>query len=69
MKKNLGSADKLIRLVLAAAIAVLFFTGVISGTLGIIALVVAAIFLVTPLINFCPLYAALGISTKKKEAV
>lgn len=68
MKKNLGSADKIIRLVAAIALAALFFTGTISGVLGIIALVVAAIFLITPLINFCPLYAALGISTKKKEA-
>ncbi len=66
MKKNLGFADKAVRLVLAVALAVLFFTGVVSGTLGVVALTAAGIFLVTPLINFCPLYAALGISTKAK---
>lgn len=66
MKKNLGSTDKAVRLILAITLAVLFFTGVVSGTLGVVALIAAGIFLVTPLINFCPLYAALGISTKAK---
>lgn len=65
MKKNLGSTDKIIRLILAVAFGVLYFTGTVTGTLGIVLLVVGAIFLITPLINFCPLYRILGISTKK----
>ncbi len=65
MKKNMGSADKIVRLILAVVFAVLYFTGTVSGTLGIVLLVVGAIFLITPLINFCPLYRVLGISTKK----
>ncbi len=63
MKKNMGSADKIIRVLLAAIVGVLFFTGTISGTLGIILLVLAGIFVLTSMISFCPLYAPFGIST------
>jgi len=66
MKKNMGSTDKVIRVIIAAVVAVLFFTKVISGTLGIILLVVAAIFLLTSFVGFCPLYAPFKLSTKKK---
>lgn len=71
MKKNMGSADRIIRLIIAAVIAGLFFTNVISGTLGIVLLVLAGIFLLTSLVSFCPLYAPFGISTcavEKKNA-
>jgi len=67
MKKNMGSFDKLLRLTAAIVLIVLFYSGVITGTIGIIALVVALIFTVTSLISFCPLYALLGIRTCKKE--
>jgi len=63
MKKNMGSADKIIRVIIAAIICVLFFTGTITGTLGIILLVLAGVFVLTSLISFCPLYAPFGIST------
>jgi hypothetical protein len=63
MTKNMGSTDKLIRLVVAVILAVLFFTNVITGTLGIIALVIAVVFALTSTISFCPLYTILGIST------
>jgi hypothetical protein len=63
MKKNMGSADRLIRVLIAAAIAVLYFTNVISGTLGIVLLVLAGVFLLTSLVSFCPLYAPFGLST------
>ncbi len=63
MKKNMGSADKLVRLVVAALIAILYLTKVITGTLGIVLLIAAVIFLVTSLLNFCPLYSLLGVST------
>ena len=65
MKKNMGSADRIIRTIIAALIAVLYFTGTISGTLGIVLLVFAVIFLLTSFISFCPLYAPLGINTCK----
>ena len=65
MKSNMGPADKVLRFVLAAVIAILYFTGIIQGSLGIVLAVVAAIFAVTGLINFCPLYASFGFSTRK----
>jgi hypothetical protein len=63
MKKNMGKTDKTIRLLIAAVIVVLLFTKVLTGTLGIILLIVAVVFVVTSLIGFCPLYALFGIST------
>jgi hypothetical protein len=67
MKKNMGTTDKIIRVILAVIIAVLYFTNVIPGTLGIILLVLAVIFLATSFISFCPLYLPFGISTCKRE--
>jgi len=67
MKKNMGSYDKLIRLALAIVLIVLYYTGVIYGTLGIIGLVLALVFTITSLISFCPLYTLFGINTYKKE--
>ena len=63
MKKNMGTADKSIRLIIAVIIGVLYFTGMVSGTLGIILLVVAGVFALTSFISFCPLYAPFGMST------
>lgn len=63
MKKNMGSADRIIRLIIAAIVGVLFLTGVISGTLGIVLLALAGIFVLTSFISFCPLYAPFGINT------
>lgn len=61
--KNMGNADRIIRIIIAIVIAILFFTKTITGTLGIILLVLAAIFLLTSLIGFCPLYAPFGLKT------
>lgn len=61
----MGSADRIIRLIVAAIAVVLYFTGTLTGTLGIVALVVAAIFTLTSVISFCPLYAIVGMSTCK----
>ena len=66
MKKNMGSADRIIRIVAALAIGVLYFTGVIPGTLGIVLLVLAGVFLATSFISTCPLYLPFGLSTRKK---
>lgn len=63
MKKNMGGADKLIRAMIAITMIVLFATNVISGTLGIVLLVVSGIFLLTSLIGVCPLYIPFGINT------
>ncbi len=63
MKKNMGNADRAVRIILAIVIAVLYFTNVISGTLGLILLVLAAVFVLTSLVSFCPLYALVGINT------
>lgn len=65
MKSNVSNVDRIIRFVLAIAVAVLYFTGVINGTVAIILGVVAVIFFVTSIVNFCPLYRALGISTRR----
>jgi hypothetical protein len=67
MKKNMGTADKTIRLLVAAVIAVLYFTGNISGTLGIVLLVVAIVFALTSFMSFCPLYKPFGINTCSKK--
>ncbi|MFC5626856.1 YgaP family membrane protein [Algoriphagus winogradskyi] len=66
MKKNMGSADKIIRLLLAVSIAVLYFTGIISGSWALVLGLLAVIFTVTAFINFCPLYLPFGISTRRK---
>ncbi len=67
MKKNVGSADKIIRILAAVLIAVLYFTNQISGTAAIALLVIAGVFIVTSFMSFCPLYYPFGISTRKKE--
>ena len=67
MKKNLGSTDRIFRFIVAAVIAVLYFTNVISGTLGIVLLVLAGVFVLTSFISFCPLYAPFGLSTCKMK--
>ena len=63
MKKNMGTADRIIRVIIAAIISVLYFTGIIPGTLGVILLILAGVFVLTSLISFCPLYAPFGLIT------
>jgi len=63
MKKNMGNLDRIIRVLLAAVAAVLYFTNMLTGTLGIVALVVAVVFLLTSAVGFCPLYRLVGLST------
>lgn len=70
MKKNMGIADKVIRIIVALVIAVLFYMNIISGTLGIVLLILAGVFVLTSFISFCPLYTIFGLSTcpaKKTE--
>jgi fatty acid desaturase len=63
MKKNMGNADRIIRIIIAAIVAALYFTNIITGTLGIVLLVLAGVFVLTSLISFCPLYAIVGLNT------
>ena len=63
MKANMGSADRIIRALLAVVFAFLYFTGTVTGTFGVVLLVLGGIFLLTSIISFCPLYAPFGIST------
>lgn len=67
MKKNMGSADRIIRVLIAVVIAILYFTHVLSGTVAIVLLVLAGIFVATSFMSFCPLYLPFGLSTIKKE--
>ena len=65
MKKNMGSVDKGIRVSVAIIIALLYMFDIIQGTLAYVLMGIAIIFLVTSFINFCPVYALLGINTCK----
>jgi len=68
MKKNMGSVDKIVRILIAIVIAVLYWQGIISGgTFAIVVLVFAGIFVLTSLVGFCPLYPIFGINTCKKK--
>lgn len=67
MKQNMGAADKLVRILIAMVIVGLYFANIITGTVAIVLLVFAGIFILTSFISFCPLYLPFGISTKKKE--
>jgi hypothetical protein len=67
MKKNMGSVDRIIRIVVAAIFATLYFTGTVTGALGIILLVLGAVFVLTSVVSFCPLYLPFGISTCAKK--
>jgi hypothetical protein len=68
MKKNMGNTDRIIRLVIAGVLTLLWFQNIITGTAGIIALIVAAVFVVTSLVSFCPLYTILGINSCSTKA-
>lgn len=67
MKPNMGTVDRIFRVLVAAVIAILYFTGTVSGTLGIVLLVLAAVFVATSVVSFCPLYAPFGMSTCPKK--
>jgi hypothetical protein len=66
MKKNVGTVDKVVRILIAVVMVALFFTHVITGTLAVILLIVSGVLVLTSLISFCPLYWPFGISTNTK---
>lgn len=65
MTKNMGTIDRIVRVALAVIIAILYFTGVVGGTFGVILLVLGGVFLLTSLVGFCPLYLPFKIKTFK----
>ena len=67
MKSNVGTIDKIIRVALAVLFAILYFTKVIPGTIGIVLLALAAVFVLTSFISFCPIWAIFGVNTSKKK--
>ena len=67
MKKNMGSLDRILRVVVAAVIAILYFTQVISGTVAIVLLVLALVFVLTSTVGVCPLYLPFGLNTNSKK--
>ena len=68
MKQNMGSIDRIVRIILAAVFGLLYFNGVVTGTLGIVLLVLGGVFVVTSLVGFCPLYKIFGLNTCPRKA-
>ena len=66
MKKNMGSIDRTVRVLIAIAVAVLYFTNQISGTATIILGILAVVFVLTSMVGTCPLYLPFGFSTRKE---
>ena len=67
MNLNMGSLDRGVRVIAAVVVALLYFTGMISGTVAIILGVLAVVFVLTSVVGTCPLYLPFGLSTKAKE--
>lgn len=67
MKKNMGKTDRLVRVLIAIAISGLVVGNILTGTLAIIMLALAGVFLITSMLNFCPIYALFGMNTCPKE--
>lgn len=63
MKKNMGSADRIIRTIIALVFGYLYFGGIVTGTIGVVMVVVGGVFLLTRLFGVCPLYGLLGVKT------
>lgn len=67
MKKNMGTADRMIRIIVAVVFIILYATGTIPGTLGIVLIILALIFVLTSVVSFCPVYLPLGLNTLGKK--
>lgn len=68
MKKNMGNTDRIFRVIAAVVFSVLYFTGTVAGTAGLVLVVLGAIFLATSFISFCPLYTLVGVNTCEKKS-
>ncbi len=67
MKQNMGTLDRVLRVVLALTVGVLYLTGAISGTVAIVLGVLSVVFVLTSLVGSCPLYLPFNISTRSKS--
>jgi hypothetical protein len=67
MKKNMGLADRIIRVIIAATFIALYFMGTVTGTPGLVLMALSVIFVLTSLVGTCPLYLPLGLSTLRKK--
>ena len=65
MKQNMGNIDRIVRIIVAAIFAYLYFAGLVTGALGIVLLVLAVVFAATAALGFCPLYLPFKFSTRK----
>ena len=65
MKRNMSNIDRIVRVIVAALFAYLYFTGIVPGTLGIVLVILGAVFLLTSVVSFCPIYAIFKLSTYK----
>lgn len=63
MKKNMGNTDRIIRVLLAAVFAYLYFSGTVTGVVGLVLVILGAVFVLTSLVSFCPLYTLVGLNT------
>ncbi|NCT74567.1 MAG: DUF2892 domain-containing protein [Chitinophagaceae bacterium] len=68
MKKNMGNSDRIVRILIAAVLAGLYFGGILTGTLGLILVIVAGVFLLTSLVGVCPLYSLIGVNSCPRKA-
>lgn len=68
MQINMGNLDRVLRVIVAISLALLFYTGTVVGTAGVVGLVVAAVFLSTAAIGNCPLYTMLGLRTCSRKS-
>lgn len=67
MKKNMGGADRMIRFIIAIGVAALYYFNVIEGTLAYVLMALAAIFVLTSFVSFCPIYTLIGLNTSKEK--
>lgn len=67
MKKNMGNVDRILRIIIAAVLAYLYFGGIVPGTLGLVLVILGGVFVLTSLVSFCPLYTLVGLNTCPKK--
>lgn len=67
MKKNMGNVDRILRIIIAAVLAYLYFGGIVTGTLGLVLVILGGVFVLTSLVSFCPLYTLVGLNTCPKK--
>ncbi len=66
MMRNMATWDRMLRLIVVIAMAAGWYAGFVSGTLTLVVGVLAAVFLVTGVSGFCPLYRLVGLATARR---